>query len=89
MELSEAVARALDRLPTRQREVFMLVKFDEKTYEEAAEILGLASGTVHKHLVKANDRLRDELAAYAVPEPDWSYLTYNEDVRDGRKDAQP
>lgn len=88
-ELSEVVARALDRLPTRQREVFALVKFDEKSYAETAEILGISPGTVHQHLVKANARLRTELAEYAVPEPDWSYLYYNEDVRDGRKDAQP
>lgn len=89
MELSEAVARALDRLPIRQREVFMLVKFDEKSYDEAAEILGISPETVHQHLVQANARLRAELAEYAVPDPDWSYLNYNEDVRDGRKDAQP
>jgi RNA polymerase sigma-70 factor (ECF subfamily) len=89
MELSEVVARALDRLPVRQREVFALVKFDEKSYDEAAEILGISPRTVHQHLVKANARLRAELAEYAVPEPDWSYLNYNEDVRDRRKDAQP
>ena len=88
-ELSEVVARALDRLPTRQREVFALVKFDEKSYDEAAEILGISPRTVHQHLVQANVRLRAALAEYAVPEPDWSYLNYNEDVRDGRKDAQP
>ncbi len=91
LELSEAVARALDRLPTRQREVFALVKFDEKSYEEAGEILGISPRTVHQHLVKANARLRAELAEYAIPEPDWSYLDYYEDVRDGggRKDEQP
>jgi RNA polymerase sigma-70 factor (ECF subfamily) len=88
-ELSEVVARALDRLPTRQREVFALVKFDEKSYDEAGEILGISPRTVHQHLVQANRRLRAALAEYAVPEPDWSYLKYNEDVRDGRKNAQP
>jgi RNA polymerase sigma factor (sigma-70 family) len=89
IELSEVVARALDGLPTRQREVFALVKFDEKSYDEAAEILGISPRTVHQHLVKANARLRGELGEYAVPDPDWSYLNYSEDVRDGRKDAQP
>ena len=88
-ELSEVVARAVNRLPTRQREVFALVKFDEKSYDEAAEILGISPRTVHQHLVHANLRLRAALAEYAVPEPDWSYLNYNEDVRDGRKDEQP
>jgi RNA polymerase sigma-70 factor (ECF subfamily) len=89
LELSEVVARALDRLPARQREVFALVKFDEKSYDEAAEILGISPKTVHQLLVKANARLRAMLAEYRVPDPDWSYLSYNEDVRSGRKDAQP
>jgi RNA polymerase sigma factor (sigma-70 family) len=88
-ELSEVVARALDLLPLRQREVFSLVKFDEMTYGEAAEVLGISAETVHRHLVKANTRLRHALAAYNIPEPTWSYALYNEQVVEGKKDAQP
>jgi len=89
MEISEAVARALDRLPLRQREVFALVKFDEKSYAETAEILGISPSTVHHHLVQANARLRSELAEYRVADADWSHLKYNPDIRIGKKDAQP
>jgi RNA polymerase sigma-70 factor (ECF subfamily) len=88
-ELSEVVARALDSLPLRQREVFSLVKFDEMSYDETATVLGISQKTVHQHLVKANARLRHLLAEYNVPEPTWSYELYNEQVREGKKDAQP
>jgi RNA polymerase sigma-70 factor (ECF subfamily) len=88
-ELSEVVAWALERLPLRQRDVFCLIKFDEMSYDEAAEVLGISRKTVHQHLVKANARLRHVLAEYNVPEPMWSYEFYNEQVREGTKDAQP
>jgi len=88
-ELSEVVARALELLPLRQREVFSLVKFDEMSYDEAAKVLGISGKTVHQHLVKANARLRHLLAEYNVPEPTWSYELYNEQMKRGTKDAQP
>jgi len=88
-ELSEVVARALEALPLRQREVFCLVKFDEMSYDEAAEVLGISKKTVHQHLVKANARLRHMLADYNVPEAMWSYELYNDRVKGGTKDAQP
>ena len=59
------------------------------SYDEAAEVLGISRKTVHQHLVKANARLRHVLAEYNVPEPMWSYELYNEQVREGTKDAQP
>jgi hypothetical protein len=59
------------------------------SYDEAAEVLGISRKTVHQHLVKANARLRHVLAEYNVPEPMWSYEFYNEQVREGTKDAQP
>lgn len=88
-DLSEVVARALELLPLRQREVFSLVKFDEMSYDEVAGVLGISAKTVHQHLVKANARLRHALAEYNVPEPVWSYGVYNEQVKEGTKDAQP
>ena len=80
-ELSEVIARALHRLPRRQREVFYLVRFDEKSYKEAAEILGVSPGTVHHHLCKANEKLQQLLAEYHIPEPMWSDELYDEHVR--------
>lgn len=86
--LSEAVAHALDRLPVTLRTTFMLVRFDDMSYADAAELLGVSQETVHKRMSKANFRLRAMLLDYVVPEPDWAFI-YRNEVRDGRKDAQP
>ena len=88
LELSELVARALDRLPLRQREVFLVVRFDEKSYAEAAAILGISPITVHNQLVKANGRMRDMLEEYEIPDPDWWTTLYSQPLRQGRKDGQ-
>lgn len=44
---------ALQELPTRCREVFVLHKFQHLSYTEVAVELGLSESTVVKHMVKA------------------------------------
>lgn len=80
LELDETVAQALDALPRRQREVFCLVKLDERSYEEAAAALGISVHTVHQHLVKASERLRVALAEYREGPERRAYEVYDEDV---------
>lgn len=87
-ELSTLVANALEQLPPRQREVFCLVRFDELSYDEAAEILGISPHTVHQHLVKANARLHDLLRRHRLPRPRWSHELHDEQVRSRRTDGQ-
>lgn len=53
---------ALQRLPALVRETFLLSQFDGLTYSSIAERLGIAQGTVRKHMLKAT------LACYAVLE---------------------
>jgi RNA polymerase sigma-70 factor (ECF subfamily) len=65
VESSEArvrVLRALDALPRKRREVFELVRIEELSYREVAEVLGLAPQTVANHMSLA---LRDLRAALA------------------------
>jgi RNA polymerase sigma factor (sigma-70 family) len=81
LELFEMVARAVNALPTRQREAFCLVKFDERSYEETAEALGISASTVRQHLMRASERLRAELAAYRAGPEVRAYERYDEDVR--------
>ena len=46
------VEKALGRLPTEQREILILVGANGATYEEAAEIIGCAIGTVKSRLAR-------------------------------------
>lgn len=52
---------ALDRLSGRQRAVFTLKHFEDRTLEEIGEILDLEIGTVKAHMSRAVVKLRAEL----------------------------
>ena len=53
--------QALQRVPSEQREVLLLVGVEELTYQEVATALGIPIGTVMSRLSRARVRLRAEL----------------------------
>jgi RNA polymerase sigma-70 factor (ECF subfamily) len=55
------VIRALQRLPDRQRAVFVLFYLDDQPTARIAELLGMAPATVSVHLHRARRKLRDLL----------------------------
>ncbi|MBA2769038.1 MAG: sigma-70 family RNA polymerase sigma factor, partial [Sporichthyaceae bacterium] len=57
------VDAALAALPTKFRQVVLLVDVDGLTYAEAADALGVPEGTVMSRLRRARRRIRDRLAA--------------------------
>ncbi len=57
------VDAALAALPTKFRQVVLLVDVDGLTYAEAADALGVPEGTVMSRLHRARRRIRDRLAA--------------------------
>jgi RNA polymerase sigma-70 factor (ECF subfamily) len=61
-EEQAALRSALAQLAPRQREVVMLHYFEDKSYEEIAEILAMPLGTVGTLMHRARRRLRDLLA---------------------------
>jgi len=67
---------ALARLPPDQREVLTLVGASGFSYEEAAEICGVAVGTIKSRLNRARARLANLLAIGDVSEigPDRAML---------------
>lgn len=52
---------AVDALPARQREVFLLHKFQDLSYQEIADRLGIAKNTVMVHMVRALAQCRAAL----------------------------
>jgi RNA polymerase sigma-70 factor (ECF subfamily) len=50
---------AVENLPTRKREAFILCKLEGKTYDEAAKILGISSNTVREHVHFALKLIKD------------------------------
>lgn len=62
-EAKERLERALERLPDREREVFILRYLNDLSLVEISETLGMALGTVKAHLAHGNERLKIILSA--------------------------
>jgi RNA polymerase sigma-70 factor (ECF subfamily) len=65
MDLGPAISRALDALPVHYRVAVVLVDVEGQAYEEAAEVLGIAVGTVRSRLFRGRRLLQDLLYEYA------------------------
>lgn len=63
-ELEDAVARAIDALPSQCRMVFKASRIEGKKYEEIARETGLSVNTVKYHVKTALRLLRRDLAQY-------------------------
>jgi len=64
-ELSEAIRRALDKLPEEFRSAVVLVDIEDQSYAEAARVLGVPVGTVRSRLFRGRRLLQEDLLAYA------------------------
>ncbi|MDT7687336.1 MAG: hypothetical protein QOJ70_762 [Acidobacteriota bacterium] len=63
-ELSDEVRKAVMALPPLQREVIVLVEFEELTLAETAAVVGADVGTIKSRLHRARRRLRRTLSFY-------------------------
>jgi RNA polymerase sigma-70 factor, ECF subfamily len=63
-ELTQATACAINALPERRREVFILGQYHELSYREIGEVLGIASRTVANHMTLALGELRGALEPF-------------------------
>ncbi len=63
-ELQAAVQKALDALPERRREIFLLVRTHQMTYREAGRILNISPQTVANQISKAMHDLREALEPF-------------------------
>lgn len=64
IELGRLVAQRVSSLPPRQREVMVLVVFENMSVWDAAEVLGISETNVRVNLSYARQRLKQELASY-------------------------
>jgi RNA polymerase sigma-70 factor (ECF subfamily) len=60
-EVQAAIDRAVQELPPRRREAFILVHIQGLSYQEAAHVMGVARATVSNQIVAALEQLRSRL----------------------------
>jgi RNA polymerase sigma-70 factor, ECF subfamily len=60
-QIARRISEALVRLSARQRAVFVLRHYEDRSLEEIGDLLGLEVGTVKAHMSRALFKLRAEL----------------------------
>jgi RNA polymerase sigma-70 factor (ECF subfamily) len=63
-ELHQTIETAIAALPETRRQVFLLIRRDQRSYKEVAAQLGIGVGTVHTHLSRASASLRAAVADF-------------------------
>ncbi|WP_347394427.1 sigma-70 family RNA polymerase sigma factor, partial [Parabacteroides leei] len=63
-ELQELLAKALNKLPEDYRRVFILNRFEDKSYGEIAESMDISTRTVERYKNKAIELLKKDLKDY-------------------------
>ena len=65
-EMADIVRRALEELNERQRTAVILNKFEEMSYAEIAEVMGLSTKAIKSLLNRARTNLREALKDYVL-----------------------
>jgi RNA polymerase sigma-70 factor (ECF subfamily) len=68
-ELRRAVKDALDALPENQRMAVLLARYEELSYEQIAETMGMSLEAVKSVLFRAKENLQRALARFAREQP--------------------
>jgi RNA polymerase sigma-70 factor, ECF subfamily len=66
-EFTALVARTMERLNHRQREILAMRNLLDLSYDEIARVLGISVGTVKSRIARAREKMR-ELLAESLPE---------------------
>jgi RNA polymerase sigma-70 factor (ECF subfamily) len=78
LDLGPAIARAIENLEPRYRDVVTLADVEDFSYEQVSEALDIPIGTVRSRLYRARRQLQEALLAYAV---DAGYSTASATIR--------
>jgi RNA polymerase sigma-70 factor (ECF subfamily) len=63
-ELNQVIRRAIDALPPRVRDVFLMRRQSGMSAAAVAEALGISVGAVHVHLSRALHRITQEIGQH-------------------------
>jgi RNA polymerase sigma-70 factor (family 1) len=66
-EYEKLLTMAIEQLPCQRKQVFRFCKIEGKTYQEVAAILGISTGTINDHIVKATRSIRNYFKEKCIP----------------------
>lgn len=65
-ERRQILMKAMNTLPPKRKEIYMLVKLERKSYEEVSVLLGVSISTISDHVVKATKTLKEYISKNEV-----------------------
>jgi RNA polymerase sigma-70 factor (ECF subfamily) len=68
-ENEQILQKAINLLPPKRRQVFQLIKIEERSYDEVSALLNVSVSTINDHIVKATKSIRENLKQYHIAEP--------------------
>jgi RNA polymerase sigma factor (sigma-70 family) len=60
-EALDRVALAIERLPEKTRDIFVLHRFKDMTCGDIAILMGVSASAIEKHIIKALVALNDDM----------------------------
>ena len=57
-ESTRVFNNAIEKLPPRRKQIYILCKVEGKSYEEVSNLLGISISTINEHIVKASRLVR-------------------------------
>jgi RNA polymerase sigma-70 factor (ECF subfamily) len=63
-ELDKKIRSAIDKMPLHRKKIFLMSRYEEMTYKEIAEKMGLSKKTIENQMGKALQFMRTELKDY-------------------------
>ncbi len=64
-EERQLIADAIDRLPAKRKQILILCKLEDKSYQEVADLMGVSVSTVSNQLVKAIKEIKTHVTRSA------------------------
>ena len=65
-ELANEIQKAIQMLPAKRKEVFLLCKEEQMSYDEVSEKLGISRNTIKEHMVLAMKFIKNYLKSRAL-----------------------
>jgi len=67
-EQQQLISTAIERLPPKRKQILILCKLEDKSYQEVAELMGISVSTVSNQLVKAIKEIKNYILRSAQGE---------------------